>query len=226
MTSLKSGYFPLHEDPTTRVHHPHPFRPDVNPFKTKAHSTMPSEYSTASYRPTSPNMRPKQATVSSYMPAGFHDQPLPLGKYYPSNYEQRDDSFQTQHKHKSNPRASLVRQDSSTYPPRDVDSRQRMLQYQRDMVAQAAMVLNHTMKNKSSFQDSAFHHVSIPDIRLGSGSAYKPLSPRLDPLGSPGPVTPMELEAGGSYLDKRIVTTEFGKENLAPNTATFSPRSL
>lgn len=187
---------------------------------------MPGEYSTATYRPTSPNMKPKQATISSYMPAGCHDQPLPLGKYYPSNYEQRDNVLQEQHNHKSKTRATLLRQDSSTYPPRDVDSRQRMLQYQRDMVAQAAMVLNRTIKDKSAFQESAFQHVSIPDIRLTSSTAYKPLSPRLDPLGSPGPVTPMELESGGGYLDKRSMPTDFGKENLSPNTAAFSPRSL
>lgn len=36
---------------------------------------------------------------------------------------------------------------------------------------------------------------------LGKTSAAKPVSPRLIPAGSPGPVTPLELEeAGGGYL--------------------------
>ena len=30
--------------------------------------------------------------------------------------------------------------------------------------------------------------------------AHKPLSPRLAPLGSPGPVTPMSLESSDGYL--------------------------
>ena len=32
------------------------------------------------------------------------------------------------------------------------------------------------------------------------GGMDKPTSPRLEPLGSPGPVTPLELEGDGGYL--------------------------
>lgn len=34
----------------------------------------------------------------------------------------------------------------------------------------------------------------------GRGGADKPLSPRLAPLGSPGPVTPLELEGEEGYM--------------------------
>ncbi|KFY43237.1 hypothetical protein V494_02058 [Pseudogymnoascus sp. VKM F-4513 (FW-928)] len=43
-----------------------------------------------------------------------------------------------------------------------------------------------------------------------------PASPRLGPLGSPGPVTPWELEgegSGGGWLERKgSVSTETGKE--------------
>ena len=32
------------------------------------------------------------------------------------------------------------------------------------------------------------------------GGTEKPISPRLEPLGSPGPVTPLELEGDGGYM--------------------------
>lgn len=57
------------------------------------------------------------------------------------------------------------------------DIRKKLQQYQRDMVEQAALA----------------GRMTVP----GTG---KPPSPRLAPLGSPGPVTPMELEERAGYL--------------------------
>lgn len=36
----------------------------------------------------------------------------------------------------------------------------------------------------------------VPDSTLSIIQTCKPVSPRLTPLGSPGPITPMSLEAG------------------------------
>lgn len=41
----------------------------------------------------------------------------------------------------------------------------------------------------------------------------KPASPRLEPLGSPGPVTPLELEGPGGYLVAGALAS--GQNNLA-----------
>jgi hypothetical protein len=58
------------------------------------------------------------------------------------------------------------------------DSQKALRQYQRDLIANAKL-----------------------SSRLAAvlGSA-KPAAPRLDPLGSPGPVTPLALEEEGDYL--------------------------
>ncbi|KAK5683415.1 hypothetical protein LTS10_004947 [Elasticomyces elasticus] len=45
-----------------------------------------------------------------------------------------------------------------------------------------------------------FQRESITAARAASPGAERPLSPRLAPAGSPGPVTPLELEAQGGYL--------------------------
>ncbi|KAI9743800.1 MAG: hypothetical protein M1818_002534 [Claussenomyces sp. TS43310] len=55
------------------------------------------------------------------------------------------------------------------------DIRKKLQQYQRDMVEQASIA----------------GHIQM---------AARPENPRLAPLGSPGPVTPMELEEGAGYL--------------------------
>jgi hypothetical protein len=51
--------------------------------------------------------------------------------------------------------------------------------------------------------------VSLLPLKLGSEPANKPISPRLLPLGSPGPVTPMDLADSGTggYLDKALGST-------------------
>jgi hypothetical protein len=75
------------------------------------------------------------------------------------------------------------------------------------MVAQAALsanaVLTNSLVSPSSTAPSALGGLPMHDrAQLAAGflKAYKPVSPRLRPLGSPGPVTPMSLEDGGCYL--------------------------
>ncbi len=95
---------------------------------------------------------------------------MPLGKYHPSNY-----------KNKSNTVENLgpLTPAAPTQPHharKKSDIKKKLQQYQRDMVEQAALA----------------GRIAFPGA--------KPVSPRLLPLGSPGPVTPMELEESAGYL--------------------------
>jgi hypothetical protein len=77
------------------------------------------------------------------------------------------------------------------------------------MVAQAAMAANALIANSSQSASPATTTTSsplgdraaLPKAQLAAAffKTHKPLSPRLRPVGSPGPVTPMSLEAD-SYL--------------------------
>lgn len=75
------------------------------------------------------------------------------------------------------------------------DAKRRLQQYQRDMIAQATLALNGGNVNAAA----------LSSLRtIGFASMSKPSKPRLAPLGSPGPVTPMELEGSGEgYLGAR-----------------------
>lgn len=212
-----SGYFPLHEDPKGRVHQPHPFQyVDFKSAPTaKKASTMRPHQDPRDIPSTS--FLESKATVSSHIAPGFSDYPLPVGKYYPTNYEQRAGSqLQQQHASyvsESNVSYSRSHDPTSTKVPNS-DSHSRMKQYQRDMVAQTAMALSGTAKGAASLE-----------ARLTT--PRKPIAPRLIPLGSPGPVTPMELEASQeSYLDKASKTSFMAKENVAPSGAGYTAHSL
>jgi len=152
------------------------------------------------------------------MPTGDHDSPLPMGKYYPSNYERRSPT-NTQH-HRPPPTAAHAKSDSQTIKHRtdsthsrlDSGAKHRLQQYQRDMIAQAALaareVLGGTANRGASGLPagaSALEGLPLMNIQLGSSvmRGHKPVSPRLLPLGSPGPVTPIDLEGGGdSYMTR------------------------
>ncbi|KAI1263373.1 hypothetical protein F5Y18DRAFT_429061 [Xylariaceae sp. FL1019] len=148
--------------------------------------------------------------VASYMPLGAQDS-LPMGKYYPSNYKQRKDAKRkaqiprpsaleptvcsTSSKSESQV-PTLSQPTSSKYATGHVrnesEARRRLQQYQRDMVAQATLALNGgtvSPATRTSLRSLGFTHIA------------KPSKPRLAPLGSPGPVTPMELEGSDTgYL--------------------------
>ncbi|TRX98453.1 hypothetical protein FHL15_000527 [Xylaria flabelliformis] len=144
--------------------------------------------------------------VASYMPLGDRSSPLPMGKYYPSNYERRKDEKKAK-KHrpttsaptmsgstKSESQVPTVNQSSSIGHSRnESDAKARLQQYQRDMIAQASIALGRGNPNEAtlgSIRQYGFNHL------------IKPNKPRLVPLGSPGPVTPMELEGSETgYLE-------------------------
>lgn len=136
--------------------------------------------------------------VSSYLPTGVHGYAaLPTGKYYPSNWDRVHQSGASrqhgQHQMdmaRSEPHAAGYLQPS--HKRNGSDTKPRLIQYRRDMITQA-IVSSNTMSQSNGSP------AGLGALLKG----HKPLSPRLTPLGSPGPVTPMNLEgaAGGdSYL--------------------------
>ncbi|KAI0021418.1 hypothetical protein F4780DRAFT_289333 [Xylariomycetidae sp. FL0641] len=148
--------------------------------------------------------------VASYMPTGAQDSPLPMGKYYPSNYEKRlDEKRRAQGSQPSSPETATPMLSGTKSEPRvptvgksptmghsrnESEAKRRLQQYQRDMIAQATLALNGGNVNAATLS-------SLRTIGFSSMSTPKPCKPRLAPLGSPGPVTPMELEGSeGGYL--------------------------
>ena len=222
-----SGYFPLHEDPDARLHIPHPFHADTNMARRASHARA-AESSRVTASTTSPA---PDTPLSSYLPSGHHhDVVVPLGKYYPSNWEKRHGKAPLPHPvHSStppHPAATTTTSPSSSHhhhhhrphhhhhhtdQPRPAsDAKRRLQQYQRDMVAQAAMAGNAVLAN-SPFTATAPSSLggggggSLPLAKAQRAvdllQAYRPVSPVLRPVGSPGPVTPMSLEQDGDcYL--------------------------
>ncbi|KAK3951146.1 hypothetical protein QBC32DRAFT_169615 [Pseudoneurospora amorphoporcata] len=158
--------------------------------------------------------------VSSYLPSGAHDNiALPMGKYYPTNYENRMASNSSQPRRPSaradaagvvhsEPQLKYRRENSHLRT--GSEAKRLVEQYQRDMVAQASMAL---FSNASSMSPSTRvpDNAAVRNIQLGTSvlKTHKPLSPRLLPLGSPGPVTPMELDGNGDgYLSRGRAAAE------------------
>lgn len=171
--------------------------------------------------------------VTSYVPSGLHETPLPVGKYYPSNYEHRQK--QTHHSSRSSTRPSSAVGPSSvksdTVVPQinradprgrpDSEAKTRLLQYQRDMITQAQLA-------KQRLEDggvAGLHGASSQRLQK-TNTPRGPISPRLQPLGSPGPVTPLALEGADGYLSARsrasprdrprpVPSPDAGRENHA-----------
>lgn len=153
--------------------------------------------------------------VTSYNPSPYQESTLPLGKYYPSNYEMR--KRQKQRPQVSDITSSSMKSDThitttrpaqmATHARNESEAKRRLAQYQRDMIAQAAMAIGGSGVNRAavpSLANTGFSHISKPD------------KPRLQPLGSPGPVTPMELERADGYLEARgSVAEEAQREEIA-----------
>ena len=213
----------MHEDPDSRIHIPHPFHLDADMARRnsvrRAAESSKSGVEPRSSSPThaAPSKQPNASAslgtpVSSYMPSGLYDDvALPMGKYYPSNWESRHGkSPQTRPSVMAQPAASVMRsepqvpkfQGDQLHHHRLVsDVKRRLLQYQRDMVAQAVNALIASTGSAGSATASYPSGVPLPKGQLAATflRSHKPPSPRLEPVGSPGPVTPMSLEAD-SYL--------------------------
>ncbi|KAG8166651.1 hypothetical protein KVR01_002340 [Diaporthe batatas] len=261
---ISGGYFPFHEDPEDRIHRPHPFHTaekearracDIESSARSIESTNSTHPSSAGRRPP-PGPTPISAPprhfpmlqaaempssrghtpVTSYVPSGLHETPLPVGKYYPSNYEQRQK--QSHHSSSSSTRRpsaigpSSVKSDTvvpqiNRADPRgrpDSEAKMRLLQYQRDMITQAQLAKQRLEDGGSSISPGTAGHQSARLLK--TGSTRGPISPRLQPLGSPGPVTPLALEGADGYLSARsrvsprdrprpVLSPDAGRENHA-----------
>ncbi|KAK3899315.1 hypothetical protein C8A05DRAFT_18230 [Staphylotrichum tortipilum] len=238
---LPGGYFPLHEDPDSRLHIPHPFHVDASmarqqslrraaeSSKSPTMPAMPIPIPTVRTQPPPPSLPSIPTTapppgrmtataqqgmtahsspasspstpISSYIPSGLlhASAALPMGKYYPSNWEKRHGKAPLLASHQSEGNG-IAKHHQNGHKGAGVGggegggdaTRRRLLQYQRDMVAQAAMSANAVIAAASSSSSPS------PFALL---RAHRPASPRLRPLGSPGPVTPMSLEGEGGVWE-------------------------
>ncbi|KAH7137856.1 hypothetical protein EDB81DRAFT_656222, partial [Dactylonectria macrodidyma] len=220
------GYFIFPEGPSSRVQNPHPFQHQTDigmecpePFDVPAGPTpVHREWymsNTNKELPVSHSNTP----VTSYLLPGFYDNPLPIGKYYPSNYEQRNSSQKTLQQPLSGSLSSntthgsqmgLRTTDQSPLEIPESEVRHRLQQYKRDIIFQASkaasdLIRGPPISDKKLGDGMSLSGIPIGDIRFAAPALHKPGSPRLLPVDSPGPVTPMDLEciSGGGSLDKQ-----------------------
>jgi len=189
LTTSYRGYFPNHET-FPRQYKPHPFKPESTP-SSPAISSASSPVSTPAI--STPRIPPSALPVS-YSPELMS---IPIGKYHPSNYKLVSPSTSTpptSTSPTSTPPTNVTPPTNLEIPSegkkskrpsqerRPSEVRKKVQQYQRDMIAQA-------------------RRAGLPDSSVqGSAKSTKPISPRLLPLGSPGPITPLELEESAGYL--------------------------
>lgn len=180
---------------------------------------IPVSYGSHSRAPATSTASPASRTttpVAAYNPGPCSENPLPMGKYYPSNYEHRKadkhgrPSTSTASSYTSYPSLSNPSQESIGLgqPRYESDAKRRIQQYQRDMIAQANSALNHGSLSPAALQ-------SLRSIGFGVITSPNPCKPRLEPLGSPGPVTPMELGGSDGYLSARGATDSIQAEEIA-----------
>ncbi|KAF5621491.1 hypothetical protein F52700_10911 [Fusarium sp. NRRL 52700] len=212
---LPGGYFPLHEDPSSRVHRPHPFQhhPDTRMSRLISESGPIYADSPTSHPAQGAIMSHSNTPVASYLAPGFHDHPVPMGKYYPSNYESRNGAQSNSRSPLSGSVSSNAGSDSNAIPLAgdqskvDIELQRKLLQYQRDMVTQTSMAANELIISSAKSGGKpglSLKDLPLRDSRFATPGFQKPLSPRLLPIGSPGPVTPMELEkvGDGDYMSR------------------------
>ncbi|KAK0723664.1 hypothetical protein B0T21DRAFT_294099 [Apiosordaria backusii] len=223
---IPGGYFPLHEDPQSRVTIPHPFHNDANMARQyslqlaaessqRAPSPLSMSMSSSVRNDTDhfPFAEHSAATslgahthATSYIPMGHHEGvALPLGIYYPTNWERRHGKSSQQQ------RPSAVSKSASSpghesqgqklhreqgHARSGSEVKRLIQQYQRDMVTQATMAARSVVANSAALPAALGGGDAFFDAHPISASLLKtdPKSPRLEPLGSPGPVTPMSLE--------------------------------
>ena len=158
--------------------------PSVAQFYSPARSSnMHSSQESPMYTPTSP-LSPTMP--ASPVPSAHHARAnarraslaanlnlSSLPRFHPANFVSKESPSST------SPRTSL-RSSHAPYAHRPYSEAQAKLQqYQRELVASA------TRSSRAA---------------TSSADGVKPSSPRLHPLGSPGPVTPMMLEGQGDYM--------------------------
>ncbi|KAH6874282.1 hypothetical protein B0T10DRAFT_552904 [Thelonectria olida] len=223
--NVLGSYFNFPESPSSRVQNPHPFQHQTDigmecpqPFGVPAGPTPVHREWYMSNTDKELPMSPSNTPVTSYLLPGFYDNPLPIGKYYPSNYEQRNSSQKTLQQpwsgsfSSSTTRGSQMSLRTTNQSPLEIpesEVRHRLQQYKRDMVFQAGKAASDLMcgsaiSDKKLADGMSLNGAPIRKIRFAAPALHKPSSPRLLPVDSPGPVTPMDLEciSGSGTLDR------------------------
>ncbi|KAH8816790.1 hypothetical protein F5884DRAFT_234224 [Xylogone sp. PMI_703] len=186
---LQGGYFPNHEEHRSS-YRPHPFGDSHG--KSINRGSTPSSPLHNSSGEDSPTLGAISGPASALSPLSpFNNAApapsvltMPFGKYHPSNYKITATKVTTTAVAAPPPELSLppaAKKAKSHNSNRNSDVKRKLQQYQRDMIEQAKL---------ASAQSG------------GEVGSHKPVSPRLLPLGSPGPITPLELEESlhGGYL--------------------------
>ena len=131
---------------------------------------------------------------------------MPLGKYHPANYKAPAKPAPT-----SAPSLPLT---NLSLPPSVPERKKKRPGHER-----------HGSDVKRKLQEYQLGQMKQAQILAqahgGSGGGSKPISPRLLPLGSPGPITPFELEdsadtgyvvAGARARTNSLITQSLGQE--------------
>ncbi|KAK2624117.1 hypothetical protein QTJ16_006751 [Diplocarpon rosae] len=174
----------------TRSYRPHPFHPHHFSFSPESPMMSPA-FSPSSE--TTPTMSTSFAFPPAFAPGVPDTLRIPRGKYHPANYPSPAATGVTpppSTPRAARPLAHLALPLSASHPRRDRADRpqpdrtssevkRKLQQYQRDMIAQARDAASST---RAKTRERA------------------PISPRLLPLASPGPITPFELEEADGYL--------------------------
>lgn len=160
----------------------------VNYFSDSSDSSVLSAHKTQRDSPDSP--RSPSMPLSQRFPRGRHPSPPPdalrlpsLPRFHPANYESPALESTA-----NTPRASRPAAHGRQYS----DAQQQILKYQRDIVTNATRAARLTLSPKAT---------------------ESPRVPRLNPMGSPGPVTPLALESEGDYLMARNTGSPASKKN-------------
>jgi hypothetical protein len=178
-------YFPFDEGPSPAHHRKH----STNPFQSrstlrrgqlKLPSKMRTNHSPSPSSPVASTVRPTMVIPSSPRSrVGKTGSPLQLPglpRFHPANYP--SDSGSTE----NTPTSGVYRGNETPHmhsTGQYSEAQRQIHAYQREMLASASQGVKRQAQNTSN----------------------KPTSPRLVPLGSPGPITPLELgEEQGGYL--------------------------
>ncbi|KAH7310959.1 hypothetical protein BKA65DRAFT_413522, partial [Rhexocercosporidium sp. MPI-PUGE-AT-0058] len=190
---LPGGYFPNHEE-ITKSYRSHPFsnhlgRSQQHESPTNMSPTFSPASETTPKMPTNHMLSPSAfGQLSPTIPETLR---IPMGKYHPSNYKSpasTEVSTPTATPRAPLPPTNLSIPASSSkrgskerpgHERKSSDIKRKLQEYQRNMIAQARAAAP-TMKDGRIFKE--------------------PNSPRLQPLGSPGPITPFELEEADGYI--------------------------
>lgn len=140
--------------------------------------------------------------VDAYNPTGIPGSAASLGKYYPTNYNKSSEAA-------GSAVQSPMETPELTFSLSAADREHQLRQYKLDIISQTTQIARETLGRRmqsaacmAAMETALDEHTRKSVALFGR---YKPSSPRIAPLLSPGPVTPMALDGNGDgdYLSAR-----------------------